>query len=318
MKHVAPLLLSFVFASCTDTGTVLEITGAPIPSTTCAYQADSTANYISGYYDPAGIDGFSMVLSIRNNMVTEDDNIVTGANSDTIRNVGNNVVITGFDTCWYRADLPKVEEYGSFSGGVPDSFECDNLPDAQKTFAPSSGLIPAGGGSGIASFPILTYADLQAADIFGAGFHPDAIDAERVIPFDTNFDGDTDDIGDEVYSLLLTSPYNTGSRDANWGNYPASYQAQIVTWSRAVGRTQTGSTVRSGWFNYNIDICLGCTDAACGYLVKTDVTPADTTDDLFCITGEVSAISGCRPYQGGEITCEEFTTCDLVEAATTP
>ena len=324
------ILLTFACA-VEESGTSLEIIGAVEPDTTSC-KAGSIM-FESGLYDPMGLvsertpDGFLVGFSIENKLRQGDaDQIDTSHGWTSVRPSANNLQILGFDTCFYRADDISVAAFNSHHSGQP--IDCSTLPKDQQAFLTTSlWLLP--GASGNTTIKILTPSQLQADGLFGANFKAEGIPLQGSTSIDTNFDTDTSDPTDEVYSFGPES-FAPETRNEAWGTFPASQKSTIIAQVRANGKTQTGEVVQSNWYVLPIEICLGCAATTCGDLQKTVCSGDYCSDGSGCpssgvcandgvnctpmvtaFTGAIaSAVNACAPaQQNTSLTCEEITFC---------
>jgi len=328
------LIITILLASACaveESGTGLEITGAVEPDlTTCKA---GTILFESGLYDPMGLinettpDGFLIGLSVENKLRGSDvDQVGTSHGWGSVRPNANNLQILGFDACFYRADDISVAAFNSHQDGQP--IDCSSLPKDQQAFLATSLWIPPTT-LGNTTIKILTPSQLQAEALFGPNFKAEDIPVQGSISIDTNFDADTTDPTDEVYSFGPES-FAPETRNQAWGTFPADQKSTIIVQMRANGKRQTGEIVQSNWYVLPIEICLGCAATTCGDLQKT-VCSGDfcsngtgcpssgicANDGVSC-TPMVTAFSGtlasgtttCAPaQQSTSLTCEDVTYC---------
>ncbi len=74
-------------------------------------------------------------------------------------------------------------------------------------------------------------------------------------------------------------------------------EVQITIRMQAIGNTPDGFEVRSNWFSYPVDVCTGCSKAACK-------AGTDTTLPARCLRP-----SSCVPFQSRGFTCSPIPGC---------
>ena len=306
MRRVLGSCLLLILASCNvEAGASLEVVGVAELDASCDIGAPPTLYMSRDLYDPRGfIDGgvpgaYELPLNIKNDLVlAEQDPYTNGFSANNDRPDTNDIEIVGFDVCWFRADPESgnaATQYGTWESGVPDSLKCDALPASQKAVVPASGYIKAGGGLLGIGIEVLDLAALQS--LYGSAFEPASIPARGLV-----------EPGSSLYSFMPGDP-SLATRDAAWGNYPSQFDAPVVLQAQAIGKTQDGSSQRSDWVVFPVDVCVGCLADYCGYLNVT-TTPCTVGGGTQLVGEAVDLANDCRPAQQGHITClDSWTSC---------
>lgn len=299
------LMLSFVFAvGCgTETGTVITVSDALAPDRgTCIADANALSSILSGFFDFTYSDGYRLILRLRNNMEKREDDAFReiGSPSEDANPQANEVSMVGFDTCWFLADGP-FGNFGSHDDGTPKAASCDGVPDSQKRFVAASGNLRPGLVNGVSSPIVLRDADLQG--LFGSSFDPDNIPIVGTFLNDNNLDGIVSP-GELAFSYSAEDPADP-ARSPNWGNYPSQVNVQVIVRLRALGHVNGGGTVRSGWFNFPIEICPHCLRGKCDILTSTTCTAGGTGFE-----GQTPTLGTCLPQQlFSDSVCATFSSC---------
>ena len=246
------IIYLLLLGSCmaVENGTALEIINATAPDAVSCEAG--TLPMTIGTYDPVGVldqstpDGYIIGLSIENRLREASvDQVATSHGWGEVRPNANNLQIVGFDVCFYRADDISIASFGSYSDGNP--IDCSLLPTDQREFIPSSLWIePAT--LGVTKIKTLSPTHLQAAGVFGSQFKAENIPVQGETTVDTNFDADTSDPTDKVYSFGPES-FSPDTRNEAWGNFPAAQKATLIVQMRANGKRQTGEIILSNWYN---------------------------------------------------------------------
>lgn len=290
MKRIVVLSLAAWMGACgAEEGGVLQVLYSPVPENNCSYSAQQRTYVPTGFYDPHGYGSvfptnFSLALTLRNNMAA-------GVTTDPVT-PRNGVELLGFELCWKRA--AEHEEIDSFDGKLP--FTCEDLPPSQQAFSTTSGTISAGGDM-VASVDVLSLTALQA--LYGDGFYPHLI-AEIAQDPSLNVSG-------AVFSLPLATSPGSLNADPNWGDFPSTLtrQDRVLVLLRAVGKTQAGRMVRSNWYLYPVDICVGCLASACGGVAVATCTGGSLVYQAYQ-GAIVSFAESCNPFQALELECTEI------------
>lgn len=326
---VAMLVVLGVGAGCeVEQGTMLEIVAVPAPAQgTCVVDFQGELVSPFGFYDPTLRDGFRLSLTMRNHMVEQTFDQITGPSNDNLRPSANNVTLLGFETCFYLENDPNltVNQLGEKGDGLVD---CATLPESQQAFVVSQAVVPAGDTLGGTTIEVLTHEDLKG--LFGANFNPAAI--PEFGRYFEDYDGDGL-LGQQEpirFSKGSEDPANP-NRSPAWGTYPDTRDARIILQLRAIGKLQTGWRVSSQWFHYPIDLSIGTVVTICGDLNLVQCTnacgdPTDTCNHAFAgdpyaaracalespgSCGGVCAISGfsCAPYAYSGSVASFATSC---------
>jgi len=305
-----------------DTSVGLQILAVPTRDSSCLYSSDSASNWLRGYFDPTGQSHFELSLTLRNNLQTEEEDPLELFEDTNIRPRANDIKLLGFDSCWYREQpitgkTTTATEIASSQGKVIDcknsvSFKVSDfaepqqlIPDEQRRYLSSNGIIERGGGKNVALIDILTQADLVGASMFGAAFNPGNIPVEGIL-CDTNGSGALD-AADDFFVIGFEHPSDS-PRNAAWGDYPTTRTTTVIVQVQAFGETQNGTQVKSDWFVYPIDLCVGCVFPRCGALsckVCTGTTPLVSN----ARGKRPNFIDACLPFQGDDFTCDDFDGC---------
>jgi hypothetical protein len=229
-QKVVLICAALGFAACkAETGATLQILDAPQVETDCTLSATPTHFQARGLYDPTGGASYLQLIYLQNNAL-ESGSTLGGGN--TVNGHANDANIIGYDTCFYRADDPRVVAWKPDGKGL--IIDCDKVPANQRLFIPSSGTVTSGGGTLAAYFDVLGDAQLQS--LYGAAWDSTA---------------------------LTGDPRNTASRAGAWGDFPASFASEIVLQFRARAKGQGGHTVRSNWFSFPVVVEPGFAAAPC-------------------------------------------------------
>ncbi len=298
MRSLSVMLAVCLCGSCAaERGASLQIQNVPVPNESCEYTVASDKYTSSGFYDPHGYGNhvpaaYRLALLLRNNMIAAEDDPATSFDRD-IRASANDVEVIGFNVCW---DLASHHETYGNEGELP--VECDALPADQKSFVATSAWIGSGGGQVTLGLDVLTLAHLQAAGIFGAGFLPYAIPEQP--RYETTE-------AQPAFSLPLDGA-TSGSRSAYWGDFPfdPSSRARLILVVQAVARTQSGDGIRSNWFLFPVDVCVGCLTYACGVPVYTECTSGPEPTTAY-VGGYIDMTKTCLPFQNTRPECLELS-----------
>lgn len=249
--------------ACTvESGTMFELVAMSRPAVaTCIFNPDSPLIESSGFYDPAGQDGYVLAPMFVNHMVDETYDDVQNASGDNIRPSANSITITGFETCFYRENDPNLD-VNQLTPKGQTLVDCTSLPQAQQRFIVSSGTAPPDGGRNLAIIEVLTHQDLRA--LYGDDFNPMAI--PNIGPYGEDGDGDgfTDGPSDFIRFSQLSEDPSSPTRSVAWGNFPEAREDRVVIQLRAVGKLQTGQAITSNWRHFPINVAVGVVDGACG------------------------------------------------------
>lgn len=293
MKRVT-LSLMFLTACASEEGAMLQIVESPMTDSFCNASPTSLSFHSHGRYDPTGSSTYAMSIVVANKMDSAEQDSATSATDDNIRTERRVANLVGFDVCYYRADDPRVAQFDDSRNGLP--LDCEDVPQAQRQFVMSAGSIEPDGGEVGVFIGVLDDAVLKA--LFGQAFDPASlviglVDANGVI-----------EPAIDYLDFDVSSPVGAG-RNAAWGEFPESRTSRVIVQVRANGKLQTGRWVRSNWFAFPVDICMGCAGSFCGKLRAT------TCDDgSLGFEGKHFPIELCLPYSfQSELTCEKYTTC---------
>ena len=139
---------SAVVSGCTaESVGELSILRAPVPSETCEVGADEEASLANGVFDPtvnAGSqDGARIAFVVKNGFRAADSGAEVNDSGEAIGPAApNNVVMSGFNICYYVADDP---DYQSLMADGIDALreDCEDGSVAVKEFTASTGTLIA-------------------------------------------------------------------------------------------------------------------------------------------------------------------------------
>lgn len=298
----AACVMAFVYG-CTDNGgaSLFARHAIQVSQQNCDF-SDSGPALSRGDFDPTGAQDYRLALLLQNNL-TDRQNAVTGIEgTDNIRLQTNEINIVGFDACWYIPDEVSGA-FGSNDSGRLEDCTSDAVRNT-RAFIPSSGRIPAGEGAGVAEIAVLTRAQLRT--LFGEEFDPDVIPERGLYPVDNDRNGDTDGSVDNNFSFTSEDP-SSPSRSPAWGTYPPERSVRIVLQLRAVGEPNGAFTVKSNWFAFNIDVCMGCINAQCGDLTQVICEPTACGGGAPCQNSRCSDGSECVGFSN----CPDGSLCPV-------
>lgn len=265
---LAPLLL----ITCVDgNGIQVEIVHTLIPDTTCKLSTAGDTLF-SGSYDPVFRADYELFLLLRNNTMARDDAPQLSGQTN-IRERANDVQVIGFEGCWQNMDpSSNPNSFGRYASGT--ALDCSTLT-SKASLPVQSATVEEGSGQTIFQVNVLSTPHLQ--QLFGTAFNPPALRQIGRVAEDLNGDGDTLDTDEVTFKTDVTSPFVVATRAAAWGTFPASYTATVVVQVRAVLKKQSGPVFYSNWFAFPIDLCMGCTQSACGDLLQKPCAAATGT-----------------------------------------
>ena len=286
MKRMLMIGLAGLLSTCkTETGSFLELVSVAAPNAQCVFESDGDLFFSEGFFDPAvDVDRqYEMTLRLINHATATDDDTAETFGDRPFRNSINQILVSGFNICFYRADESRAAEFGAFDDG--ELVDCEDLPDAQTAFVTGSGEIPEGDGVAIVGTSLLSEAALQAPGIFGEDFELDEI------PF----------------AELGNDEGRTGGTEGAgpWGNYPTQRESRLVIQVQAVGKTAGGRSVQSNWLLFPIDICINCLDDFCQPHEFVTCPDGDPGVQGTVIDDEAS----CVATQSFGISCTVVDTC---------
>ncbi|MBI5508419.1 MAG: hypothetical protein HY903_06685 [Deltaproteobacteria bacterium] len=293
-----------VSACGVEHGTSLQLVRIAKPSGACTTDPEPQAALARGFFDPRGFINagpafsYSLAPNIRNNMSPAVADAAVSFSPTNRRPDGNDVLLHGFDICWFRADAeggsPEAMRYGAWEDGPPDSLKCDNLPASQRAFIPATGQVPANSGQLSLFVDVLDLAAMRT--MYGSGFDPSALPARGLnATTGTYFYGTAD------------AP-SAAPRNAAWGTYPHENVATVVLQIQALGKLQAGTSVKSNWLVHPIDVCVGCLADACGLLtIDASVACAVGTTGVSGLA--MAPITSCLPFQDVQLNCTQYSTC---------
>jgi hypothetical protein len=306
-QRLTVIVAAALIASCrAESGGSLEILYAMYPSTTCTFSTDGDISPF-GRYDPHGYGGgapsaYHLTLLLRNDMLVpeSEDDPASSSFGGRVRPRANDVVISGFESCWDLAtNHPQINAADS---GFP--LDCETLPADQQGFLPSTGTVQAGGtiasgGRALLSVDIASNHALRAAGIFGPNFKPWAI-PELALPGATT----TTFAQSRVAGPLASSSTDGLARSAAWGNFPADdfNEAMVFVALRAAGKKQDGTPVKSNWFLFPVDIRVGTLAGYCGFPRVKDCGGGETAYSGSVVDFQAS----CEPYQFQQLQCRSI------------
>jgi len=255
---------AFVWGCTAEPGGELSILRVPIPSESCEIAADDVAGLANGVFDPtvnAGSqDGARMGFVVKNGLRAADSGSEVNDSGEPIGPAApNNVLMSGFNICYYLADDP---DYQSLMADGVDALraDCEDGSVAVKTFSASSGTLiaesdakPEGGS--------IAYASLLSRNVFeeiyGRSFDLDVL-ASLGSPNDSNA---------QFTSCAGRNVNANGDFDPNCSNPTLTWsQGAYVPWVTAeAGLANSGN---QAWGTYPFK----CVGADCAAL------PEDETD----------------------------------------
>ncbi len=294
MKRLLVLIaMLMVLGACTtDTsGTGLEILSAPAFEPDCSLSPTAAAYYPSGSYDPAYpvyAPAYALPLLLRNNLESnERDNPATGFEDVPLNRETNNIQVSGYETCWYRGDDPRVTPIDAFQDG--ELIPCSSLPADQRAFVGATALVEADLGESATSVLMLRPQALRAGGMFGPNF-----DAQS-IPY-------------YIPGFWLEDPADPARDTSSWGTYPTDTRHfRVYVQVRAVGTLQSGRAIHSNWFVFPVDLCVGCQIGVCGIPVSMACDDAGT---IFAAQGEiVDRVTSCLVSQNVNVVCTGYSEC---------
>ncbi len=156
---------ALAFAGCkAESGTVLQILDAPQVESDLQPLAATPSHLPSARPLRSSSNGatYLQLVFLQNNALEESAATLPGGN--TVNANANDAIIIGYDTCFYRADDPKVVAWKP--NGKGDIIDCDKTPSNQRLFIPSSGSVNSAGGTLAAFFDVFGDARLQS--LYGA------------------------------------------------------------------------------------------------------------------------------------------------------
>ena len=254
-----------------ENGVTMEIVRTlAVNAAGCSYDiANGTLD--RGLFDPSGGVAYTLGVEIRNNAEAEDADPSLGFAGQNQRSRTNDILLTGFEACWYRTEDQDPTKQ-------PD---CSKLPKAQQGTLPTAVTINRQTSTAVTA-AVLTKEQLQS--LYGAAFDATAIPQGGI-----SSDGST-------RSFAAENPA-AGGRSAAWGTYPAQLRDTIIIQARAVGTMQGGTKLRSQWLRFPVELCIRCF-ARCGTITKTTCKATDCTDQA------ASTTLPCSNPCGGTDVCD--------------
>jgi hypothetical protein len=353
-------------SGCTaEVGGELSILRVPTPDESCEVSPDEEASLANGVFDPvvnaSSQDGARIGFLVKNGLRSSENAAEVNDSGEAIGPTApNNVLMSGFNICYYLADDPNYQAL--IADGVDSLREdCEEGSVAIKEFTSSSGSLitqsDATSDSGS-----LVYASLLGRNVleefFGRSFDLQALSAlgfannnsaqfANCAGRDVNLDGEFDATCSDPslswsagnYLPWVTAEVASGnSGNDAWGTYPfkcvgsdctqvpdlatvqglgfgtmtdyfaetyrsfqefllPTAQTTVIVYLQAVGETVTGVPVKSSYFLFPVDLCVGCVlddaYAACPQGITQTVCSYGS-----CIVGDPTA---------GSVTVEECT-----------
>ena len=317
--YLTMCLLALSSCRVDTNATMLELQHAIAPDATCTYNVTNPVSSY-GFYDPTfdPLDGgYRLDLVVRNDLEKRANDTSATDSIRILQPESLQVQLLGIEGCWGLLD-PNTTVIGSYDDGVVT--DCSGLP-GQSGMLPISGSVDDGATQQLTTVQVLTPAHLR--QIFGPSF--DATKLPRIGATPATIDG----APATVFSNQTTDPA-AANRAPAWGeNYPSERLAPVLLQLRAVGRTQGGNVVHSGYFSFQINVCPGCAQDPCEPLVLTqclgcpDGTACPSTG--VCSSGapctskpkytgkkaDTNATDVCLPAQGfGKTDCTISVACD--------
>ena len=138
---------AFVTGCVAETGGEISILRVPLPTESCEISPEEIKTLASGVFDPVsntvGDDAVRLGLIVKNGLRPGDSG---GEVNDSGEDIGpaapNNVVLTGFNVCYYLADNPAYKALIS-DGADALREDCESGSVAVKEFSASGGTLIA-------------------------------------------------------------------------------------------------------------------------------------------------------------------------------
>jgi hypothetical protein len=359
MRKLSLLALFSLTASCTaEPGGSIQLVHVMGPDQQCLYTPEGKDVRYDGFYDPtvSGTDNMEVTVRINNSMNDKDSDPRSNDNNTNLKFSGNDVTMSGFNVC-YRLES-ELTDFGAADSGY--AFKCDDVINATsgqyKEYVSGGGIVEADpkGQSEGAPVKIRLFSKSTLQGLFGADIDFDKLlevpepteNPENCAQWGVKIDGTASALCVDDAVSPKTS-YVTAIGDA-WGDWPEDslpealdenphVSQRVLVVMQGVGVTTAGSTVKTNWFNFSVDLCPGCTQithkTACPYAFERKVcnndfgtcTTVDSNGDQVtesCVSpagkpdGQTGCSDGTTPCQGGmllgrvEYTPSNPDSCD--------
>ena len=238
---------AFVTGCVAETGGEISILRVPLPTESCEISPEEVKTLASGVFDPVsntvGDDAVRLGLIVKNGLRPGDSG---GEVNDSGEDIGpaapNNVVLTGFNVCYYLADDPAYKALIS-DGADALREDCESGSVAVKEFSASGGTLIAESDAKPEDGSLVYASLLRAAvleQLFGSSFDLAALsgvgfDAANApspncagtnVASDGTFDPSCTDLA-QTWTSGLYTPWvsmqagaDPSSANTAWGTYP--------------------------------------------------------------------------------------------------
>ena len=214
---------AFVTGCVAETGGEISILRVPLPSESCEITPEEIKTLASGVFDPVsntvGDDAVRLGLIVKNGLRPGDSG---GEVNDSGEDIGpaapNNVVLTGFNVCYYLADDPAYKALIS-DGADALREDCESGSVAVKEFSASGGTLIAESDAKPEDGSLVYASLLRAAvleQLFGSSFDLAALSG---VGFD---------------AANAQSPNCAGTNVASDGTFDPSCTDLAQTWTRSL------------------------------------------------------------------------------------
>jgi hypothetical protein len=291
MRKLSLLALFSLTASCTaEPGGSIQLVHVMAPDQQCVYSPDGKNVRLNGFYDPTAGDNMAVTVRINNSMNDKDSDPRSNDNNTNLKFSGNDVSMAGFNVC-YKLES-EITEYGAADSG--HAFDCDSVINETsgqyKEYVSGGGTVEADpkGQSEGAPVTMRLFSKAALQGIFGDAMIPGDL-LERANPNSVtrcaapgvNANGTADSTCTAIDTVAFTE-LDVGIPDGfPWGDWSENERPSqhILVVMQGVGVTTAGSTVKTNWYSFSVELCAGCTQetykTVCNYAYQNTVCDDD-------------------------------------------
>jgi hypothetical protein len=338
MRKLSLLALFSLTASCTaEPGGSIQLVNVMKPNQQCVYSPEGKDTLLQGYYDPTAANEMEMTVRINNSMNDKDSDARNNDNNTNIKFSGNDVSMAGFNVCYKLEN--GISEFGAADSG--HAFECDSVINATtgeyREYVTGGGTVEADPKGQSVGAPVRMKLFSKAAlqGLFGDAMIPEDLllraspnSVARCAAAGVNANGTADSTCSAADTVAVTT-LDAGILDGfPWGDWAADDRPSqyVLVVMQGVGVTAAGSTVKTNWFSFSVQLCAGCTQVTantqCPYAYQNKVcdnnfgsctylnpdTSEQVTEGCVSPAGKPDGQTGCPETQLGP-TADGSTAC---------
>lgn len=328
MRKLSLLALFSLTASCTaEPGGSIQLVHVMGPDQQCVYSTEGKDIRFDGFYDPTAANTMEVAVRINNSMNDKDSDPRSNDNNTNLKFSGNDVSMSGFNVC-YKLES-GISEFGAADSG--HAFECDSVINTTsgeyREYVTGGGTVEADPKGQSEGSPVMMrlFSKDALQGLFGEAMIPEDLltRASKTSVANCAADGvDANGLANGNCSETDTTAvtvFNNGTPEGfPWGEWPQDDRPSqyVLIVMQGVGITAAGSTVKTNWFSFSVQLCAGCTQVTgyteCAYKYRHKVCENDFgvctyTNESDEIQEDVPCVSP-KGKEDGQTGCPNNTT----------